>query len=225
MSEAARATLIVIVTGIFWGLYWIPVRALDGAGAQGAWGTVAIALAGTLFLSPVAWRARRSLARADRLALAALFAGGAGFALYSISFIYGRVAIVTLLFFLTPVWSTLIARLVLGQRATALRIAAIAAGLAGLALMLAAKGDWPIPRALGEWMGLASGILWAIGSTGIRLRNTLAPLPSAFVFVVGAAVMALILAPVLAPLPPVGLRAALIAGGQVCCGGGSLSPR
>lgn len=213
MSATSRATLIVIATGVFWGLYWIPVRCLDTAGLSGAWGTVGIAIAGMLCLFPFAFRARQTLFRADPVAIGALFLGGAGFALYSISFVYGRVAIVTLLFFLTPVWSTLIARYALGVRTAPLRLVAIGVGLAGLAVMLGAQGDWPVPRSLGEWMGLASGVLWAIGSTGIRERSTLAPVPSAFVFVCGAATMAVLLAPSLAPIPQVTAAAIAVAVG------------
>ena len=46
-------------------------------------------------------RRRRVLASAP-LAFAAIALGGAAFALYSIGFIFGRVAIAILLFFLTP---------------------------------------------------------------------------------------------------------------------------
>ena len=42
------ATAIVIATGAFWGVYWIPVRALDGFGLTGAWGTAAIAFAAAI---------------------------------------------------------------------------------------------------------------------------------------------------------------------------------
>ncbi|MEQ6248241.1 DMT family transporter [Sulfitobacter sp. HNIBRBA3233] len=192
------ASLIVLVTGVIWGFYWAPVRLLEQAGFEVAWGTVAITGAGVLTLAPFMLRYRVAFARADRLGILAIALGGAGFALYSIALIYGRVAIVVLLFFLTPVWSTLIARFVLGWRTPALRLVAILLGLAGLAVMLSASGDWPIPRQLGEWLGLISGIVWAIGSTGIKLRGDLPPLPAAFVFVCGGAAISCALVPFLA---------------------------
>ena len=41
----------------------------------------------------------------------------------------------------------------------------IALGFAGAAVILDFKGGIPSPRDLGEWMGLASGITFAIGAT------------------------------------------------------------
>jgi drug/metabolite transporter (DMT)-like permease len=120
---------------------------------------------------------------------------------YSVSFAYGRVAIVILLFFLTPVWSTLIGRYVLGWKTSRLRLAAIAIGIAGLAVMLGADGQVPIPRGPGEWLGLISGMLWSTATTGMRTRSNLEPAEAAFVFAVGASLGALVLAPFLEPWP------------------------
>ena len=52
MSTSFVASAVVLLTGMFWGLYWIPVRAVAGLGLDGAWGTGGITLAATLFLLP-----------------------------------------------------------------------------------------------------------------------------------------------------------------------------
>ncbi|MEP2576303.1 MAG: hypothetical protein ABJH75_01795 [Roseibium sp.] len=41
----ALATAIVLGTGVLWGFYWLPVRALADTGLDGPWGTLAITLA------------------------------------------------------------------------------------------------------------------------------------------------------------------------------------
>ena len=64
------ASLITLWTGIFWGSYWLPVRALAQLGLAGAWATLAITLAAAGILSPVALARRRELAAADPLARA-----------------------------------------------------------------------------------------------------------------------------------------------------------
>jgi drug/metabolite transporter (DMT)-like permease len=194
-----QATAIVVFAGALWGLYWIPVRALTQMGLTGAWGTVAITIAGAILLSPIAIMRRREILQASPLALASIALGGAAFALYSVGFVYGRVAIIILLYFLTPVWSTLIGKYVMGWRTTRLRILAIVVGLAGLCVMLSGNGELPLPRGAGEWMALLAGILWSIGTTGINAKSDLEPVPSAFVFAVGAAVTALVLTPFLEP--------------------------
>ena len=207
----ALATATVVASGVLWGFYWLPVRRLDALALPGAWGTLAIVAAAALVLAPVAWARRRDMAAASPLALASIALGGASFALYSTGFVYGRVAIIILLFFLTPVWSTLIGW-ALGARVPGLRLVAIALGLAGLGLMLGADGDWPLPRGTGEWLALVSGLLWAVATTAMSRRPAVRPEAAAFVFALGATLCTLALAPFLEPLPPVpGISALLIA--------------
>lgn len=215
------ASTLVFATGAFWGLYWLPVRRLAERGLAGAWGTLAIAGAAVVLLSPLAAMRRRAIARADRLALASVALGGAAFALYSVSFVYGRVAVVILLYFMTPVWSTLIGRYLMGWKPSRMRVAAVAVGLVGLVVMLSAGGDVPLPRGTGEWMALLAGLLWSVATTGMRVRSDLAPVEAAFVFACGATLAALLLVPALGPssggasLDNVGeaLTVALVAGG------------
>ena len=151
-AVSVLASLITLWTGIFWGAYWLPVRALADLGLAGAWGTLAITLAAAGILSPVALARRRELAAADPLALASVALGGAAFALYSVGFLYGRMAIIILLWFQSPVWSTLIGRYVMGWPTPLLRLVAIVVGLTGLAVMLGGDGKAPLPRGAGEWM-------------------------------------------------------------------------
>ena len=195
------ASLTVLGIGALWGFYWIPVRALDTAGLPGAWGTLSITSAATTcLLISVVWT-RPKLRSISLPAIVFTAIGGVAFALYSIGFVYGRVAIIVLLFFLTPVWSTLLARFVMGWATPPMRVAAILCGLAGLGIMLGAEGTWPIPRNLGEWMGLASGVLWAVATTGIKARSNMPPLLSSLIFAFAASIAAAIIAITLAPWP------------------------
>ncbi len=200
-SSSIFATAIVLWTGALWGLYWLPVRRLSTLALPGAWGTLAIVAAAMLLMAPIAFWRRRNISTADPAAILSVAIGGAAFMLYSVGFAYGRVAIVILLFFLTPVWSTLIGRYIMGWYTPRLRLAAIAAGLAGLFIMLGAGGRIPIPSGTGEWLALVSGMLWSVATTGIRSRSDLGAPESAFIFSFGAFSTALILAPLLAPFP------------------------
>lgn len=195
------ASTIVAGTGALWGLYWFPVRRLAEIALPGAWGALAIVAVAAVLLAPLALRRRQELVDADPRALASVALGGAAFVLYSVGFVYGRVAIVILLFFLTPVWSTLIGRYVMGWHLPRSRVVAVAVGVAGLVVMLAGDGAVPVPRGPGEWLALLSGILWSIATTGIRTKSTLGPSAAAFVFALGAVACSLLLAPLLEPLP------------------------
>ncbi|RJS93092.1 DMT family transporter [Salinisphaera sp. Q1T1-3] len=189
MNAARRtliASLIVAVAGSLWGLYWMPVRALSGAGWPGALGSVIVALiAGAILLPIVIWR-RQDWRRADRLGVAATGLGGSAFMLYSVGIVEARVAVVILLFYLTPVWTTLLTRFVFGRAVHPVRYVVIVAGLAGLVLTLGRGGGLPIPQRPGEWYALLAGLFWSLGSIGMSARSDLAPVESTFVFVVGA---------------------------------------
>jgi drug/metabolite transporter (DMT)-like permease len=204
------ASAITLATGVIWGLYWLPVRALADRGFTGAWGTLVITLGALVVLAPGAYARRHDIARSPKFALFSIALGGAAFALYSIGFLYGRVALIILLWCLTPVWSTLIARFIMGWPTTALRIVAMIVGIVGLALMLGAGDGLPLPRNLGEWMSLLGGVLWSISTTGMRAKSTLQPVPAAFVFAVGAVIACAVLAPILQPIPLLETRTLLV---------------
>lgn len=203
MRTTAIASAIVLVTGVFWGVYWIPVRAVADYGLDGAWGTAAITLATVLFLLPFVAKAPQTLLAANRVGVASILFGGAAFALYSIGFLYGKVALVVLLWFFSPVWSVLIAKFVLRWHVPPLRLVAIAVGLVGLFTLLGGDGGLPVPGSLGEWMAFAGGLIWAGATAGMRLKSQVPPAPAAFLFALGAAVTSCLLAPMLEPFPTV----------------------
>lgn len=203
MGNGGLASAVVLLTGIVWGVYWVPVRDIAELGLDGAWGTGAITVAAALFLLPFVLADKRALRGKDRIGILSIALGGAAFALYSIGFLYGKVALVVLLWFFSPVWSVLIARYLLRLQVPRLRLVAIAVGLAGLFIMLGGDGGVPLPGNLGEWMAFVGGLIWAFATAGMRLRSDVAPLPSAFLFSVGAAAMSLVCAPFLEAFPTI----------------------
>lgn len=220
MSTPALASAIVLITGIFWGVYWLPVRAIADLGLDGAWGTGAITLAAALFLLPVVLARANTLRSANVIGMASIALGGAAFALYSIGFLYGKVALVVLLWFFSPVWSVLIAKYLLRWHVPKLRLVAIAVGLAGLFIMLGGDGGLPVPGSLGEWMAFIGGLIWALATAGMRLKSDVPPLPAAFLFAIGATVTSFAFAPFLEPLPTIALSDLPLLSAQVLLTGG-----
>jgi len=90
---------------------------------------------------------------------------GAMFATYQHGLITADIVRVTLLFYLAPVWGTVLGVVFLDKRLSLLRVLVIALGFAGAMVILDFRAGVPSPRGLGEWMGLASGIVFAIGAT------------------------------------------------------------
>lgn len=203
MGKSGLASAVVLITGIVWGVYWVPVREIAGMGLNGAWGTGAITLASAILLLPFVLAEKGALRGKDAVGILSIALGGGAFALYSIGFLYGKVALVVLLWFFSPVWSVLIARYLLRVRVPPLRLLAIAVGLAGLFVMLGGDGGFPIPADLGEWMAFVGGLIWAFATAGMRLRSDVTPMPSAFLFAIGATVTCLAVTPFLEPFPTV----------------------
>jgi drug/metabolite transporter (DMT)-like permease len=123
--------------------------------------------------------------------------------LYSNGLLFGQVAVVILLFYLTPVWSTLIGRFWMKWPTSPWRYLAIVLGLSGIGMVLSGSHNGlPLPHTLGDVLGLTSGILWSIAATGINVHSRTRAAETNFVFCAGGAGMALILGLCLGPGGP-----------------------
>ncbi|MFN3661354.1 DMT family transporter [Yoonia sp.] len=186
---------VALLVPVMWGLYWIPARYVEASTGAGVWGTVYVVMVACVVLAPAAWRYRASLYSSNRYALISNGLGGASFALYAAGLLYGNVMVVVVLYYLTPVWSVLIARLWFKQATSLTRYAVVSLGMLGVFLVL--KGDntgIPLPSQIGDWLGLGGGILWSIASTGIYNYSRLDSYSSNFIFSGGALLTAVLLA-------------------------------
>jgi drug/metabolite transporter (DMT)-like permease len=161
-------SLAILVSTLFWGTLWIPLRQLNEAGLGGPWATAAGFTIPLLVLSPFAVIRRRPIAAGGWPLVQAGFLMAACVALYAEALLRGYVARVILLFYLTPVWSTLLARVALGDRITAVRMATITLGLVGMFVVFGVGAGAPVPRSAAEWMGLLSGFLWGCSMVALR---------------------------------------------------------
>ena len=187
------ATLAVAVCGLLWGLFWIPLRALDGAGVTGGYAVAAFCIASVLVMLPVAiYRSRRLMIGGGPLLVTGIVAGSA-FVLYSDSLLITDVVRAILLFYLTPVWSTLLGKVLLNERVTPARFAALALGLSGLVVILGVEGGFPMPRNAGDWFALLSGIAWAYASLRVFRNKQTAVFETMFIFFLGGIPLALLM--------------------------------
>lgn len=200
-SRIGLPSVAAVTAGAFWGIYWMPLRRVEELGATGPWATLLAVLCGLLALAPFAWAMRARLRATGRAAMFSMMLGGAAFVLYSNALLYGQVAVVILMFYLTPIWSTLIGRFWFGWPIRWWRYLAIGLGLFGIGLVLGGTGEVPLPHRLGDWLGLASGVLWSLSSTGIHTQDHSGPVEGNTFFLVGAIVTALLFLPLAPALP------------------------
>ncbi|MCY4351438.1 MAG: DMT family transporter [Thiotrichales bacterium] len=203
----------IAVSGALWGLYWIPVRHLDARGVGAVWITLGLFVVGLALLVPVLLRHRPARAAlTPRMFATGLLTGGS-FVLYSVSLVLTEVAAAILLFYLSPVWATVLGRLLLAERFTGSRLAALGLGLGGLWVVLGGEGGVPLPRGSGDWCALIAGAMWALGSLRVHQDATVSPVAhTTSFFAGGATVIAVIsLLPVMSgPAPVVTPEAAAI---------------
>lgn len=192
-----QLSLILFLAAAIWGLYWVPLRALEGYGLHEAWAVAFFSLPPALVLAVIViWRGET-----QHLARAAMIGGfiGLGMGLYAFGLVATSVVRTTILFYLTPIWSTLIGVFWLSETLTKGRIAAIILGLVGLLLMVSGPSGAGMPLNFGDFCAFLSGIFWALGAASMK-RFPEVPTASVTGFQFGmSALIGLILALVFAP--------------------------
>ncbi len=185
-------SVVVALIGVSWGVFWLPMRLLDEIGLGGAWGSLAVFVTAMVLLLPVIIvRWRRLVAGGVSLLLTGMIIGAA-FALYATALVLTDVVYTILLFYLTPVWSTLLGRIMLGEKITRGRLLALILGITGLCVILGFDRGLPLPRNIGDWMALLSGIGWAYGSLRVYRSETASAWESTSTFFAGGLLITLV---------------------------------
>ena len=166
MPTNSRYVVYLIATSVFWGGNWPAVRlALEEIGPW-TLRTIGLALGSICLMLIVAARRQPLKIHPSQwlpLAAAGLFSIGAfnvllAFAQLSAS--TSRAAVIT---FTMPVWTVLMARVLLGERFDSRRLLGLALGVAGLGVLA-----WPLIAAgtftIGLVYALLAGVLWAAGT-------------------------------------------------------------
>lgn len=145
-----------------WGLFWLPMRWFDSEGVGGAWVSVIFNALALISALPFLLKRERWEGFAGQAVNGLLL--GTAFSLYTISLVLTDVVHAILLFYLTPVWSTLAAWILFGERMGLRRLLSIVLGFGGLAAILGGVDALPVPRNSGDWIALISGMCWAAGT-------------------------------------------------------------
>lgn len=187
-SQQSRVlpSLAVAICGAMWGGFWYPLRWFEEMGVGGAW--VSFIFFAVAALSPLPWLMRRGATAggADQIITGTLL--GTAFTLYTISLVMTDVIHAILLFYLTPVWSTLAGVAFFRERLTWTRALAMVLGFAGMAFILGFDEGLPLPRNAGDWIALVSGMLWSAGTMRSFLKPSRGIALPVFAFSVGGLV-------------------------------------
>lgn len=198
LSLRAKASLACAYSGVAWGLFWIPLRGMDSAGITDAWASVMFYGVPLLLFSPWILRHWRRLAYGGWTLHGIGIATGGSLAFYSDSLLYTEVVRSLVLYYTTPVWSLLLARMVLGETITPARVIAIFFGLAGMLVMFGIDLGFPWPRNIGDWMALIGAMGWAVAAVLLRTDDGSRSMDICAVYFIYGVIAAVLLA--LSPL-------------------------
>lgn len=164
MATGREGTVVVaaLLTGAaVWGLVWYPYRALELAGFSSTTST-ALTYAISLAIGIAGFGVPAAELRAQwrPALLIALTAGWTNLA-YVLGMVGGEVMRVLLLFYLAPLWTVILARLLLGERLTLQSGLLVALSLSGALVMLWPEQGLPLPANAAEWLGLTGGLSFA----------------------------------------------------------------
>ena len=191
--EQRHALLIIFLASSFWGVLWVPMRHIEAMGLSGLWVVVLFHFLPALAMLPLIVRTAPSSRRDWGRAAVAGALMGAGFALYALGLVVASVTKTVILFYMTPIWSTVIAYFVLRERAGWGRWLAIAAALVGCALVTGVNRD-ELRFDPADLLGLLSGLFWALGSVMIRRYDGLSFVTVSFLQYLSGGIMALLAA-------------------------------
>ena len=168
--RSAGPVLALMVNAFVWGVSWWPFRHLQAMGLHPLWATVQIYVLSALAI--IAWRpgSLRQLLRHRALWLIFL-ASGATNATFNWAVSIGDVVRVVLLFYLMPLWSLLLARVILKEKLTASSVARVAMALAGAALVLS-HGE-PSAAGTGNRVSILPDVLALLGGFAFALNNVM----------------------------------------------------
>jgi len=168
LAKSIRPELVVALSAALWGLFWIPIRALEDHGLEPALVTTSQFVMPVICLIPfVAIR----LSRKQSFGLQHFDSGlliGAAFVLYYESLLLTDVVRALILFYVMPAWATLIEILILKRRFTRYRGLALLLSIGGMITILNIDSSFRLSLNLGDAMALASGLFMAFGVTRVR---------------------------------------------------------
>jgi len=185
-------SLALSLSAAAWGLYWFPLRSIENTGLSGSWSVVFFNACPLIVLLPwLVFNFKKLIGVLGPTLLAAIMIGMA-FTLYANGLVETTIVRATLLYYLTPVWSTLIGVMWLSEHLTKARIIAIGVAFSGLFLLLSNGESSDYPLNIGDLYSFLSGIFWAIGVATLKRWSNIPILPLAtFIFISTTAISAL----------------------------------
>jgi len=167
-SHIILPVLALLLGATLWGVFWYPLRLLEQNGLVGLWATLLIYGAALVVGLPVVLKRRYPLVRPGMLLVLAFVSAWCNIA-FILAILEGNVVRVTLLFFLSPLWTVILSKLLLDEPLTRSARITLALALVGALVMLwDSEMGVPWPQGQADWLALSSGFAFAMANVLIR---------------------------------------------------------
>ena len=189
----------LLLAAVCWGVVWYPYRILANAGVAAVASSFYCYSTVLILASIVCIKHWRGIFKLPLSILwLSLTAGWTNLA-YVLAVIDGEVMRVMLLFYLSPLWTLILAHFWLKERIDKRGLMIMALSLTGAFIMLSdltgKSSAWPLPRNTAEWFALTSGIAFAISNVITRKSTHLTLRSKSFAVWTGVFLMAILAMP------------------------------
>ena len=188
----------ILLGASLWGVIWYPLRLLEDGGFSGAWLTLTLYATALVASLPFTWRALPEFARRPWLLLLLMLAAGWTNIAFVEAVLQGNILRVLLLFYLSPLWTVIMGRIVLREILSRNALISLLFAMSGALVMLwDQKVGVPWPRDAADWFALSAGFAFALSNVLVRKMDDISvQMKSASVWA-GVGLLALIMIPLL----------------------------
>jgi len=155
--------LAMMAGATMWGVIWYPMRLLEAGGLMGIWLTLIMYGAAWVVSLPYTARSVSEFFRQPGWLAALMLSSAWTNIAFVEAVLEGNILRVLLLFYLSPLWATLMGWLFLRERINRIGFASLAIAMIGALSMLwnpVLGAPWPQGKA--DWMALTSGFAFAV---------------------------------------------------------------
>ncbi len=173
MSTKNNSTLLPVISCLIaatlWGVFWYPLRVLEGLGLPGLWATLIIYVSAFMPMWPLFWKQRHGL-QSHRLlfVLIGIFAGWTNLA-FILAMLEGHVVRVLLLFYLSPIWILIFGFIFLHERLSLIaRFSLLISFIGALVILWPSENNMFLHLNKVDLLAVSSGIAFAAHNVVVR---------------------------------------------------------